>query len=81
MRVVFAGSSGFGIPALEVLEAETDLALVISQPDRPAGRSLKLTPCPVAEYAAQKGLPLFQPEKINDPQSMAKISSLDRICW
>ena len=77
MRVVFAGSSGFGIPALEVLEAETDLALVISQPDRPAGRSLKLTPCPVAEYAAQKGLPLFQPEKINDPQSMAKISSLE----
>lgn len=77
MRVIFVGSSSFGLPSLEMLEEKTDLLLVISQPDRPAGRSLKLTPCAVAQYAAQKGLELFQPEKINDPQSMERIRNLE----
>ncbi len=77
MRVVFAGSSSFGLPTLKMLEKKALLKLVISQPDRPAGRSLKLTPCPIAEYANQQGLELFQPEDINQPQSIEKIRMME----
>ncbi|NLN85320.1 MAG: methionyl-tRNA formyltransferase [Candidatus Cloacimonetes bacterium] len=77
MRVVFAGSSSFGLPILKMLEKKAFLKLVISQPDRPAGRSLKLTPCPIAEYANQQGMELFQPEDINQSQSIEKIRAME----
>jgi methionyl-tRNA formyltransferase len=61
MRVVFFGSPAFALPSLEALHAAGhEVALVVTQPDRPAGRGLKPTPPPVAAYARQKGLSLWQ---------------------
>ncbi|MBV9597524.1 MAG: methionyl-tRNA formyltransferase [Chloroflexi bacterium] len=61
MRVVFFGSPAFALPSLEALHtAGHDIALVVTQPDRPAGRGQKPTPPPVAMYAREKGLSVWQ---------------------
>lgn len=67
IRIVFAGTSDFAVPSLQVLAADSRFSvdLVISQPDRPVGRNQLLTPPPVANAAKQLGLPLLQPENIN----------------
>jgi methionyl-tRNA formyltransferase len=75
MRVVFAGSSSFGIPALEKLAQKQALVLVLTPPDKPAGRNLQVRACPVAQFAKNNGLALFQPEDINSPDSLKLISS------
>ncbi len=73
MRTIFAGSSDFGIPALKMLMERESSLLVISQPDKAAGRQLRPRACPVAEFARHNGLRLFQPEDINSPESLARI--------
>lgn len=62
MRVVFAGTPDFARVALAALaEAGHELPLVLTQPDRPAGRGLQLQPSPVKQEALQRGLPVLQP--------------------
>ncbi len=62
MRVIFAGTPEFARVALERLHrAGFAIALVLSQPDRPAGRGMKLQPSPVKRYALEHGLPVAQP--------------------
>ncbi len=76
MKNVFIGSSPFGLKALEALViANMAPCLVISQPEKPAGRNLQPTKQPVAIYAEDAGLPLFTPEDINSKQSIAKIAA------
>ena len=75
MRLIFAGSSSFGIPSLQRLMQRDDALLVLSQPDKAAGRHLHLQPCPVAEFARGNGLELFQPEDPNSPESLDRIRS------
>jgi len=76
MRSIFVGSSEFGIPALKLLlEADPPL-LVVTQPDKPAGRRLKQKPCPLAEYAASQGLEVFKPQNINSGESLSRIGKL-----
>lgn len=66
MKLVFLGTSGFAVPALRALAAQSDvmIAAVISRPDRPAGRGRRLRRPPVAEVADELGLHLIQPEKL-----------------
>jgi len=65
MKLVFCGTPRFAVPTLEALRvAGHDIALVVSQPDRPVGRSQQLTALPVKEAALAAGLPVIQPEKI-----------------
>jgi methionyl-tRNA formyltransferase len=65
MKLVFCGTPEFAVPTLTALvEAGHEVALVLSQPDRPAGRSLAVQPSPVSMKAAQMGLPLAHPEKL-----------------
>ncbi len=66
MKVVFVGTSEFGIPCLEALISKHQVPLVISQPDRPRGRGRKLLPTPVKEAALRLGLKVEQPERIKD---------------
>lgn len=62
MRLIFAGTPDFAAVALrELIAAGHDIALVLTQPDRPAGRGMKLTPSAVKVVALAHGLPLFQP--------------------
>lgn len=74
--MIFVGSSGFGIPTLaKLLEIDPPL-LVVTQPDRAAGRRLKTRPCPLADFALQKGLEVYKPQNINSEESLAKIGKL-----
>src|SRR5438552_16311448 len=66
LRVLFAGSGEFGAPTLRaLLESGHEVAGVISQPDRPAGRGRQMMPTPIAELAIEKGIPLIRTENIN----------------
>lgn len=78
MRVVFLGSGDIGLPVLRWLASDPgiDLAAVVTQPDRPAGRGLQLTPCAIKELALESGLPPRQPERIRDPQALEDLASL-----
>ena len=77
MRLIFAGSSQFAVPALRGLLEVSPPVLVLSRPERPAGRNLKPRLCPLAEFAQSKGLPLSQPEDVNSPDSVRSIRSLE----
>jgi methionyl-tRNA formyltransferase len=63
-KLAFFGSPAFALPVLEALRERFEIALVVAQPDKPAGRGLKLTPPPVAVRANDLGLPLEQPAKL-----------------
>lgn len=65
LRVIFAGTPAFAATALQALhEAGFTIPLVLSQPDRPAGRGLKLQPSAVKAYAQSHGLPVLQPPSL-----------------
>lgn len=70
MRVVFAGTPAFAATALEaILAAGHEVPLVLSQPDRPAGRGLKLTPSAVARVAETHGIPLHKPVSLKPAEA------------
>jgi methionyl-tRNA formyltransferase len=67
VRVVFLGTPAAAVPPLHALiEAGHDLALVVTQPDRPSGRSRRPLPPPVKQAALDRGLELFQPGKVRN---------------
>ncbi|MGD2103180.1 MAG: methionyl-tRNA formyltransferase [Acidimicrobiia bacterium] len=77
-RVVFMGTPRSAIPTLEGLARTQDVALVITQPDRPKGRSKKPKPPPVKEVAQQMGLPVSQPASRADlVDALTKHGSFD----
>ncbi len=71
MRVLFCGTSDFGIPALRrlLLDSRLQVAGVITQPDRPRGRGLVSGESPVKQLAKEAGLELFQPARIREPEA------------
>lgn len=76
-RLVFAGSSEFAIPTLAALaSAGFELAGVLTQPDRPAGRRRKLTPTPVRSWAEEHGIPVQTPETLRSPAAVAALAAL-----
>lgn len=72
MRVVFLGSPEFAVPSLHALSEhpEVSISLVVTQPDRPAGRGRKLTPAAVKTAAVSHGLPVFQPESLRAAEAL-----------
>lgn len=67
MKIVFMGTPGFAANVLQKLINENyDVALVVSQPDRPVGRKKELFPTPVKKVAMDADILVFQPEKVND---------------
>ncbi len=77
MRVIFAGTPEFAAPTLRALAAAGhDPALVVTQPDRPAGRGRTLQPSAVKQVALELRLNVFQPESINSPESAGLIRYL-----
>ena len=67
MKAVFMGTPDFAVPTLKALIEKHEVAAVISQPDKPKGRGKKLQPTPVKQAAEEAGIPVYQPEKIKDP--------------
>lgn len=76
MRIVFAGTPGFAVPALRVTCERADVVAVYTQPDRPAGRGRALTPSPVKQEALQRGIEVRQPETLRDPDVQAALRAL-----
>jgi methionyl-tRNA formyltransferase len=66
LRVGFAGTPGFAADALmAILDAGFAVPVVLTQPDRPRGRGLHLTPSPVKQVASARGIPVLQPPSLN----------------
>ncbi|MGA2850370.1 MAG: methionyl-tRNA formyltransferase [Terracidiphilus sp.] len=78
MKLVFCGTPSFAVPTLEaLLAAGHEIALVVSQPDRPVGRGKQLTAPPVKQSALAIGLPVTQPEKIrNNAEFRAQLEAI-----
>jgi methionyl-tRNA formyltransferase len=65
MKLVFCGTPEFAVPTLRaVLEAGHEVALALTQPDRPAGRKLEMQASAVKRFALERGLAIMQPEKV-----------------
>ncbi|GGY09767.1 methionyl-tRNA formyltransferase [Paludibacterium paludis] len=77
MKLIFAGTPVFAARALEaILDAGHDVALVLTQPDRPAGRGMKLTPSPVKALAQSRGLRVEQPLSLKTPEAQALVADV-----
>jgi len=74
MRIAFAGTPPFAAHILsKLLGAGHEVALVLTQPDRPKGRGLRAQPGPVKEVALAHGLAVFQPASLKEPQSVERL--------
>jgi methionyl-tRNA formyltransferase len=70
-RIAFLGTGSFGVPLLSQLPALGDQLLVISQPDRPAGRGLQTRPAPVAAWAREHGQRVETPRRLRSEEGRA----------
>lgn len=74
MRNVYLGTSDFAATVLAaLLDSPHAPSLVVTRPARPKGRGKKLLDPPVADLANERGVPVFQPESVNDPDAVARI--------
>ncbi len=79
-KIAFCGTPDFSVPTLDLLanHPHVDLRIVISMPDRPAGRGMELKSPEVIEYAKNKKIPFFQTENINrEPEFLTKLKNED----
>jgi methionyl-tRNA formyltransferase len=78
VNVIFCGTPAFAVPTLSALAtAGHEIRLVVSQPDRPAGRGMQVAPTPVKARGAELGLPVTQPDKIKtNPEFRAQLEAL-----
>jgi methionyl-tRNA formyltransferase len=76
MKIAFAGTPEFAAVALEaILAAGYAVPLVLTQPDRPAGRGMQLQPSAVKKVALAHGIPVDQPEKLRSPEQLAVLAA------
>ena len=78
MRVVFMGTPDFAVGTLEaIIEAGHEVALVVTQPDKPKGRGNVMQCSPVKECALAHNLPVFQPKKIRESENVEYVRSFN----
>lgn len=78
MRVVFMGTPDFAVGTLEaIIEAGHEVALVVTQPDKPKGRGKVMQCSPVKECALAHNLPIFQPKKIRENENVEYVRSFN----
>jgi methionyl-tRNA formyltransferase len=77
LRIIFMGTPRFALPSLQILiDRSEQIAAVVTQPDRPAGRGQHIVLPPVKELALKHHLPVLQPVKVRDAQFIAQIKEL-----
>lgn len=77
MRIVFMGTPEFAVPILDILvKNKYNIVGVITAPDKPSGRGLKMQESAVKTYALQQGLNVLQPEKLKHPEFIEALKSL-----
>lgn len=77
LRTVFMGSPEFAVPSLEALLRYTDVQLVVTQPDQPAGRGRQLQPTAVRQAAERAGVPVATPPSLRKPPYAPTLAALD----
>ncbi len=78
MRIVYAGTPDFAVPALEALIASPhEVVAVYTQPDRPAGRGRKLRASPVKLVAEAAGIPVVQPVSLKEADAQAELAAFE----
>src|ERR1043165_9173853 len=78
LRIVFMGTPEFAVASLDALVNKGyNIVGVITAPDKPAGRGMKLQESAVKKYAVEKGLRILQPEKLKNPQFLDELKSLN----
>ncbi|MCA0381445.1 MAG: methionyl-tRNA formyltransferase [Bacteroidetes bacterium] len=76
-RIVFMGTPAFAVASLDaLLQAGFNVVAVVTAPDKPAGRGMKLTESAVKQYAVAHNLPVLQPEKLKSPEFIAALQAL-----
>ena len=84
MKIIFMGTPDFAKESLEALyNAKYEILAVVTNPDRPTGRGMKMIASPVKEFALEKGIKIYQPEKVrNNEEFISEIKALkpDVIC-
>jgi len=77
LRIVFMGTPEFAVASLNALvQAGCNIVGVVTAPDKPAGRGMKLTESAIKKYAVEKGLQVLQPEKLKNPSFLEELQSL-----
>ncbi|MDW5416007.1 methionyl-tRNA formyltransferase [Iodobacter sp. CM08] len=78
MKIIFAGTPDFAACALQALiNAGHEIALVLTQPDRPAGRGMKLSASPVKALAEKHAIAVYQPEKLRTAEQQAPVAAIE----
>ena len=78
MRIIFAGTPDFAVPALsKIHNSNHQVVAVYCQPDRPKGRGKVLTSCAVKNFALEKNIDVIQPENFSNEQNLKKLASLE----
>jgi methionyl-tRNA formyltransferase len=77
IRLIFLGTGDFALPAFEhLVETGHEVAALVTQPDRPQGRKQEIIPAPIKRSAEARGIPVFQPEDVNAPESLEHLRSI-----
>lgn len=76
MRIIYAGTPEFAVPALQgLIDAGHEIVMILTQPDRPSGRGMQLKASPVKQLALQHGLRVYQPESLKPVEVQQEIAS------
>ncbi|MGI8891323.1 MAG: methionyl-tRNA formyltransferase [Chthoniobacterales bacterium] len=78
MRIVFIGTGEIGVPSLRALRQSEvhQLVGIVTQPDRPVGRSQRIQAPPIKQEIAEARLPILQPERLRNPEAVAELRAL-----
>jgi len=77
VKIVFMGTPEFAVPSLESLVKAFGVTLVVTNPDKPAGRGLKPVPSAVKLKAMELGVPVLQPEKLKEPLFVNELKKIE----
>lgn len=77
LNIVFMGTPEFAVPQLEILTKHHNVLAVVTVPDKPAGRGRKLRQSAIKQYADNSGIPVFQPEKLKNPDFISAMQNLN----
>ena len=80
MRIVFFGTPDFAVSSLDAVAREHEIVLVVAQPDKPAGRGMKMQAPAVAVRARELGLSLLQPPKIRNEEFLGEVARVSPDC-
>ena len=78
LKTIFFGTPDVAVPFLELLNQLTDVQLVVTQADKPRGRGMEISPCPVKKRALELNLPVLSPEIL---KPITKTSPACRLIW